>query len=263
MAIISASRRTDIPAFYADWFMKSQQRGYALYSMGNNIKKVSLRKEDTDCIVFWTKDFMPLFDHEQFSSLSIPYYVQWTCNSYGKEIEPAVRAKNDISKDIVTVSKEIGKDKIVWRYDPIFISQKYSVEYHIKSFELLAHRLSGYIHHCVISFVDMYSHAAVKMNGIGREPTLEEINILAKAFSEIASAYGFYIETCAEKFDLVKYGIHHGHCIDNEMISLVTGKSSYLNKDTTQRKLCGCVASIDIGDYNTCKHGCRYCYACK
>lgn len=262
MGILSISRRCDIPAFNSEWFYRSYERGYAIVHERGQLKQVSLKPEDVDCAVFWTKDFAPMMSKVQ--SIEFPFYVQWTVNSYGKDVEPAVRMKNDIVRDVVTLSNIIGKERIVWRYDPIFMSEKYNLLYHIEMFSRLCQRLAGHVRHCVISFVDMYGFICSRMATIGaRVPTKDEIDVISATFSSVAADYGIEIVTCSEVVDLSKYNIKHGHCIDVDICSELAGRNLLAGKDPTQRKACGCCVSQDIGAYNTCKHGCLYCYATK
>lgn len=263
--IISASRRTDIPAFYADWFYNRIKDGYVYVRNPMNIhqiSKISLSPDVVDCIVFWTKNPKPMLTRID-ELKDYKYYFQFTLNSYAKDIEPNVPSKDkDVINTFLQLSKKIGSERIIWRYDPIFISGKYSLDYHIKYFEKLAQILKGNFNKCVISFVDIYKKNIknFKENDI-REPSIEEIHRIAKSFSEISIKYDFKINTCAEEIDLSMYGIGHGKCIDDKLIEQLCGCKLTINKDKNQRDICGCVDSIDIGMYNTCIHKCKYCYA--
>lgn len=262
--IISASRRTDIPAFFSKKFFEDLERGEAQYSnpYTREVKTVSLKKEDVDCFVFWTKNPIPMMlDLHKLDGYA--YYFQFTLNSYGTDIEPNVPNKRDIMVPaMIGLSTRIGKNRIVWRYDPILITDKYTVDYHIKYFEELARRLQGYFHHCVISFVDVYGKNQANFEKLGmRPPTDEEIERIAAAFSAVADKYGFDICTCSEKIDLDKYHMKHGKCIDVDLIEEISGQKLDLKKDKSQRSHCGCAPSVDIGTYNTCTHNCVYCYA--
>lgn len=263
--IISASRRTDIPAFFSDWFYNRIKEGYVLVRNPMNIhqvSKISLSPDVVDCIVFWTKNPQPMICRlDELKDYN--YYYQFTLNSYSKDIEPNVPYKDkEIIQTFRLLSDKIGSNKVIWRYDPIIITEKYSTEYHVKYFEKLVQLLYGKFNKCIISFVDFYKKTArsFKESGI-REPTIEEINFLAKAFSQISKKYGFEINTCAEEIDLSLYGIDHGKCIDDKLIEQLCGCKISVNKDKNQRDVCGCIESIDIGLYNTCMHKCKYCYA--
>ena len=263
--IISASRRTDIPAFYSEWFYNRIKEGYVLVRNPMNIhqvSKISLSPDVVDCIVFWTKNPKPMLDRiDELKDYS--YYFQFTLNSYADDIEPNVPSKNgEIIQTFRQLSDKIGRDRVIWRYDPIMINEKYTVQYHIKYFEKLSQLLNGSFNKCVISFVDFYKKnvRSLKENKIN-EPLNVEINLIAKSFSEISKKYGFEINTCAEEIDLSLYGIDHGKCIDDKLIEQLCGCTVLANKDKNQRDVCGCIESIDIGLYNTCIHKCKYCYA--
>lgn len=258
--VISVSRRTDIPALYSNWFFDRIHEGYCCVRNPYNDKEteISLKPEDVTAFVFWTKNPGPMLD--RISELNdYHYYFQITINSYGKDIEPGVPKKAQIIDSVKTLASKIGPERVIWRYDPIFISEKYSVEYHKKYFEEIATRLKGAFRHCVISIVDIYSASKFQELGI-RTPTEAEKDDLIKHMVEVAKKQGFEIVSCAET-GLEQYGVKPGHCIDADIISELTGQNLDLKKDRNQRKECGCCASKDIGAYNTCVHGCKYCYA--
>ncbi len=191
------------------------------------------------------------------------YYFQFTINSYGRDIEANIPSKNDmIIPTFRTLSDKIGPERVIWRYDPILLTEKYSVDYHIHYFEEIAKRLSGYTEKCIISFVDLYRNTKSNTKDLGLLP-LETTAMyeIAHRMSEIALKYGIKMESCAEKINLDQFGIEHGHCIDCSLFERLLGCRLDLDKDKNQREECGCVASVDIGMYNTCKNGCKYCYA--
>lgn len=263
--IISASRRTDIPAYYSEWFFNCIKEGYAFVRNPMNlqqISKVNLSSDVVDAIVFWTKNPTPMLDRLD-ELKDYKYYFQFTLNSYGKDIEPNVPSKNEvIIPSFINLSKKIGKEKVIWRYDPILLNKKYTMDYHVKYFELLASKLSKYTEKCTISFIDYYKKIDknIKLLNIVI-PTLDQQIELIQRFSQIAKNYGIIIDTCAENSNFDKYNVKHAHCIDKDRIKKICGYSLKLNKDKNQREACGCVESIDIGMYNTCRHECIYCYA--
>ena len=160
------------------------------------------------------------------------------------------------------LSKNLGADRVIWRYDPILLTEKYTVDYHVTYFEEIAKRLSGYTNKCIISFVDMYRNTQGNMKAFGLLPLgTKEMLELAQRLVAIAEKYHIIVESCAEKINLEQFGIAHGHCIDCGLFEKLLGCKLNLDKDKNQREECGCMASIDIGMYNTCRNGCRYCYA--
>lgn len=261
---MSASRRTDIPAYYSEWFFNRLKEGY-LYAQNpinrKQISKVSLSKDVVDCIIFWTKNPAPMLDKLDLLD-GYNYYFQFTLNSYDKKIEVNVPDKNELVKTFKALSDKIGVDKVIWRYDPLFCTHDFDYEYHKKYFQMLAEKLSGYTKRCVISFYDDYRNCGKNLRNIGYyEFKPKEMAYIAKEFVEIAKKYGISIETCAEDIDLDSIGIKHGKCIDDELIEKISGRQIAVAKDSNQRLLCGCVSSIDIGAYDSCPHNCLYCYA--
>lgn len=263
--IISASRRTDIPTYYSEWFMNRIREGYALARNPMNahqVSRISLSPEVVDGIVFWTKNPAPMLDKlPQLKDYM--YYFQFTLNAYEQDVEAGVPLKHKyIVPTFQRLSEMIGPERVVWRYDPILLSDKYTFDYHVKYFELLAKKLASYTQKCTISFLDMYVKTERNMAGLNIQPwTLELQDAMAKSLAEIAHSYGLELETCAEGIELEKYGIKHAHCIDGELFAKLLGCPLKVGKDKNQRKECGCVDSVDIGAYNTCRNGCRYCYA--
>ena len=258
--ILSVSRRTDIPANYADWFINRVHDGY-LYVRNpmypEKVSKITITKD----VIFWSKNPKPMIPY--LDELKVyPYYFQFTITGYGKEVEPGLPEKLELLKTFVELAEKIGKERMVWRYDPIFFTPDYSIEFHKEVFERFAATLEGNTNRCVISFLDLYGHITAKMNALGaRIPIKEEMREITRTFSKIAAAHGMELETCAEKIDLSEEGVRYGHCIDKEFIENPIGYRLTGGKDKGQRTECGCMESIDIGKYNTCFHGCKYCYA--
>ncbi len=264
--IISATRRTDIPSFYGEWFVNRLKEGYLLVQNpynNNRYSKVYLSSCDVDIIVFWTKNPIPFLKYlPLIDSMGYSYYFEFTLTPYGKETERNLPDKELLLDTFVSLSKTLGSHRMVWRYDPIIIDNVYTIDYHAERFSYMANRLKNSIERCVISFVDNYKNVTSR---IGRDPAylmnLQSIEKLAMIFADIAKENGFKIYTCAEKIDLEKYGIMHGACIDKSIIEKILGCSISEIKDKNQRPDCLCLSSIDIGRYNCCGNGCSYCYA--
>lgn len=262
--ILSVSRRTDIPAFYSEWFFNRLKAGFVDVRNPMNVHQVSrvnIRPEVVDCIVFWTKDASRIT--ERLHELAeYHYYFQYTINPYDKQIEEGVPTKSHIIDNFCKLSKVIGANRMVWRYDPILVTKNITIEYHLRYFEELAKRLRGYTNRCVISFVDLYKKTLRNTKEVGiQDLSLEEMHHVAKSIFSIGQRYGISVQSCSEKEDFLPDGIAHGHCIDKELIESIIGYSIDVKKDKNQRQECGCVQSIDIGQYNTCQHLCKYCYA--
>jgi hypothetical protein len=262
--IINASRRTDIPAFYLDWFINRLKEGYALVRNTMNpdyVMRVDLNRENIDCIVFWTKDPTEFLERQSFFE-AYPYYFQVSLTGYDQTLEPFVREKDEIIASIIRLSKSIGKKRVVWRYDPILFTHRFDVAFHIAKFEELCRRLSGYTERCVISFVDMVETKEIVMEDIGYvEVGEDEMSALASRLVQIAAQYGIAVESCSEAVDLDQLGIKHGKCVDDQLMCDSLGVCVEVGKDKHRREMCGCVTSVDIGVYNSCGHDCFYCYA--
>jgi len=264
--IISASRRCDIPAFYSDWFLNRIKQGYVNVKNpfnANQIKTVSLKKEDVDCIVFWTKNVSPIMDKlDILNNMGYIYYFLYTITPYECDIEPYVPCKSEIADSFRMLSEKIGKHRNILRYDPIIINDKYTENYHIETFEKFLIGLKGYTNKCIISFVDIYKKLpkASKMT-IGEEIERSTMQNIAKHFAKTAKENNIEIQTCSEDIDLSGLGIYKKACIDKDFIEQLKGSKLDIKKAASQRKLCSCAQSTDIGVYNCCPHGCIYCYA--
>ena len=259
--IVSVSRRTDIPACYSEWFYNRLDEGFVYVTNPMNAKQVSkvkLNPEDVECFVFWTKDARPMMD-KLYKLDKYNYYFQYTITGYEDDVEKNIHDKKGIIKNFKELSKLLGKERVILRYDPIFLSKKYTIEYHCEAFRKLLKEVGEYTEKCVISFIDMYKKTEKNMAGLEVLPFPDDKKIeIAGKFLEIAKEYGVVIETCAEEINLT--GIEHGHCIDGRLIGKLVGFEikEVLDK---QRKFCGCLKCVDIGQYNTCTHLCAYCYA--
>lgn len=263
--IISASRRTDIPTYYADWFLNRIKAGFVYVRNPVNAHQIShidLSPEVIDGIVFWTKNPIPMLKRLDILQDYI-YYFQFTLNSYGPDVEQNIPSKEKIIiPAFQQLSDLIGPNRVIWRYDPIFLSETYTMDYHIHYFEKLAKRLSHYTKKCTISFLDLYRNTEKNIAKLSpSEFSIEQQDFLAGRIAEIAHSYGLEVDTCAEKIELEKYGIKHAHCIDGQLLETLSGCPLRVKKDKYQRLECGCIESLDIGAYNTCRNGCRYCYA--
>jgi hypothetical protein len=156
----------------------------------------------------------------------------------------------------------VGKERVVWRYDPILLSPAYTLDHHLRRFEQLARLLAGYTEKCVISFLDFYPKISAAVRALGIIPASDEQKRrIAKSLADIAFSHGLAVDACAEAIDLSDIGIGHARCVDDRLLSRISGHPISVGKDRNQRPACGCAASVDIGAYDTCPHGCRYCYA--
>ena len=190
------------------------------------------------------------------------YSFQFTVTPSDRELEKGLPQKESVIETFSQLSDRIGPKRVIWRYDPILFSQGMDVRYHLYGFEAIAKRLASCTQTCVISFVDLYQKTRRNLRATtAREPGADEITRLATGLASIASSYGIRIQSCAERIDLEPMGIRHGRCIDRMLIEELLGGRLNVAKDRNQRPECGCVQSVDIGAYDTCSHGCLYCYA--
>jgi len=263
--ILSVSRRTDIPSYYSEWFFNRIKEGY-LYVRNplnaHQVSKIKITPDVVDCIVFWTKNPKPML--ERLDELKeYPFYFQFTLTCYGKDVEENVPHKKEIMIPVFQeLSEKIGAKRVVWRYDPILFNDTYTKEYHLKAFEQIAGALKGYTEKCVISFVDDYAKISKNMAALNiRQLPKDELIEFARALSCIAKENGMQIASCAETIDLEECGIEHNSCIDKKLVEEIIGCKIKTSKDKNQRKECGCVESMEVGTYNTCLNGCKYCYA--
>ena len=263
--ILSVSRRTDIPNYYSDWFIHRIKEGFLYVRNPMNayqISRIDLSPNVVDCIVFWTKNPEKMIEKLEYLRDYV-YYFQFTLTGYGKDIEPNLPNKREELIPIFKkLSEKIGREKVIWRYDPILISKRYTIDYHLKAFEEIASNLANYTEKVVISFVDFYAKTQRNTRKLSiRQMTNEEMIRLAGEMAQIASKYNLVIETCAEQINLQEVGIQHGSCIDQRLIEKITGCKLIGQKDKNQRENCGCMESVEVGVYNTYLNGCKYCYA--
>jgi DNA repair photolyase len=272
--IISVSRRTDIPAFYSEWFINRIREGFCyvphpIYPQ-RKLQLVNLRPEDVEIIAFWTRDPLPLMRYlPELDKRGYKYYFQYTIVGYPKIIDPKSPPLQKALKTFQNLSDRIGKEKVVWRYDPILFSNLSPYEWHIKQISDIARQLRGKTERLVISFIDPYRKTTRRLSKeTGRDFQLSPETFNPESYKPLAQWIGLEVQrlgmevvTCAERLDLYEYGIAHGKCIDDALISRILGREIVSRKDPGQRKHCGCVVSKDIGVNCTCVFGCKYCYA--
>ena len=260
--IINTGQRTDIPAFYSQWFANRLKAGFVLVRNPYNPKSViryRLTPDVVDLIGFCTKNPAPMLPN---MDLLEPFGQWWyvTITPYGKDIEPNVPDKLYVLESFRQLSKIVGADRTGWRYDPIFISSEWPAERHIKAFEYMARTLEGYTHTAVISFIDLYEKTRKNFPEVQSVPNDEKLR-LGKAFVEIASKYGMTVRPCAEGTALAQFGADCSGCMTVAMYEKALHKNMIVPRFAPARKECACYLGCDIGSYNTCGHLCRYCYA--
>lgn len=265
--IISASRRTDIPAFYSEWFFNRIKEKYVLVPNPYNpkmISRIDLSPTVVDCFVFWTKNPNRMIDKLE-GIKDYNYYFQFTLNPYGEDVEnhlPAVKERIEIFKRL---SDKIGREKVVWRYDPLLTNKKYDTSFHKEAFAWIAYGLQDHTERCMLGFIDHYQHIRGEVSKFDIQPLKqEEIEEMAVSFKQTMDQYpSIEFDTCTRKVDLTYLGIPSGLCVDKKLIEKIIGYPISARKDKNQRDICNCIESIDIGTYESCLNGCIYCYAIK
>jgi len=288
--IISASRSTDIPAFFSKWFFNRLNKGYVTWKNPFNQKEQYISFNETKIIVFWSKNPKPIIPHlKELDKKGIKYYFQFTLNDYEQEnLEPNVSKLENRMKTFQELSNLIGKEKVIWRFDPLILSDFITIDKLLQKIENIGNQIYNYTEKLVFSFADINVYKKVqnnlyKQDTSFREFSQDEIIDFAKKLQKLNKKWNLILATCTEKVELEKFDIIHNKCIDDELIYKI-GKTDkkildwlgmgntaslfgdeYLPniklKDKGQRKECGCIVSKDIGMYNTCNHLCTYCYA--
>jgi len=264
--IVSASRRTDIPAFYSEWLESRLKEEYVLVRNPFNphhVSSVSLRPSDLECIVFWTKNPKSMLPRlKTVDLLSVPYYFLFTVTAYGEPLERNIPSLEETIDTFRRLSRIIGSVRTIWRYDPVIFTNETDAPYHRERFENLCIRLENFTDRCIVSFLDMYKKCRKNLKELDiSTPSVEKMVDIVGYFRMIADKHGISVQSCAEEADLSPSGVKNGKCIDDELISEITGLRVSIGKDPNQRKRCLCAESVDIGSYDTCTGGCQYCYA--
>jgi len=272
--IISASRRTDIPAFYSQWFINRIRSGFCNVPNPFNarqVSKIDLNANSVDAFVFWTRYARPLMPFlKELDTRTFNYYFLYTITGYGQPIE---RYNPPVTKSITcfkNLSKQMGPKRIIWRYDPVILSSYHNIDYHINKFRQIASCLKNYTSKCIISILELYKKTTRRLSFLQNQGIILDTETktdpltrkLLIELNKIAKENKIAVFSCAQEVDYSDIGILPGRCIDNELLSQLFPGTDFENKkDTGQRKNCGCVKSRDIGMNNSCLFGCRYCYA--
>jgi hypothetical protein len=266
--IVSASRRCDIPAFAGDWFMGALRAGqvevaHPFHSRPG--RRVSLRREDVDAFVFWSRDPRPFLRHlPKIDRLGYPYYFLITATGYPRQLEPCTPRIDDALDFFKELAGRIGRNRIIWRYDPVIFTGQTPFAFHVNNFSELARILSPCTFRVIVSFFDPYPKVLRRLRKamIDVETatgTPEQQTDLLQSFATSAVASGLEIQSCAEAASGA--GVRPGKCVDEGLLHELFGLNLACKKDPGQRKLCLCQQSVDIGSYGSCRHGCLYCYA--
>jgi hypothetical protein len=266
--IISASRRTDLPAFYSTWFMQRIQEGYFVRVNPFNARQqgiISLQPRVVEAFIFWSKNPAPLIPSlVELDERGYSYYFQFTLNSYPDILEPRLPPLKERLEVFKRLSQQIGAKRVLWRYDPIIFSDLTPTDYHLSVFKKIAMELAGFTEKCTISFLDNYQKVTNRFRKLRiqtNQLSMEEIYSFCRNLQGICENKGIQVATCGETLSLIGLGIIPGKCIDADLISAISGKTISIGKDPHQRATCQCTLSVDMGMYNSCSFACAYCYA--
>ncbi len=261
--ILNTGARTDTVQYFSDWLLKRFEAGVVYVRnplFPNNITRYELSPDKIDAVLFCSKNYAPILP--RLSEITERYrtYFHYTITAYGKDIEPGVPEIEESMRTLKKLSSIVGKGRVSWRYDPVLLTEKYTIQSHLKTFEMMAKELAPYIDRCIFSFVEVYKKLRTNM------PELREISDgdkekLAEGLGKIACRYGIHLQTCGTNGDYSRYGIHSSGCATLEMLGKANGCEFRELKHNGMRNGCHCIESRDIGEYDTCLNGCKYCYA--
>ena len=259
--IINTGSRTDIPAFFSEWLFNRVEEGFVCTRnpYNDDIYKYPLDSKIIDCLCFCTKNPKPMLkDLDKLNDFNQFWFV--TITPYGRDIERNVPSFKRVIKSFKELSETLGVNKVSWRYDPIFITEKYSLDFHIDKFEEMASELHTYTDDCTISFIDLYQKVLRNFPEV-REVIRQEQLIIGENFAGIADDYDIQMKTCVEGTLLDRFGFDSSGCMTQNVIEKAIGNNLKIPKGKYRIRECDCIFGRDIGAYNTCMHGCKYCYA--
>jgi hypothetical protein len=261
--IINTGGRTDTVQYYTHWLLKRFEEGYVISRnplFSNKVTRYELTPDKVDCVVFCSKDYAPILPHIEEITGRFHTYFYYTITAYGKDIEPGVPSIQKSIDTLMKLSEIVGKKRVAWRYDPVLLTEDYTIKHHLETFESIASRLSGYVDRCMFSFVEMYKKLKTNMPEL-IPMSEEDMDKLAIGFGKLAAKYKIPIQTCGISGDYIHYGIQPSGCMTLDMIGQANDIQFRNLKHRGMRKGCHCIESRDIGAYDTCLNGCKYCYA--
>ena len=263
--IINTGGRTDTVQYYSEWLLNRFSEGYVLSRnplFPNKVTRYELTPDKVDCVVFCSKNYKPILSRLHEITDKFNTYFHYTITAYGKDIEPGVPSIDESMETRIELSKQVGKQRVAWRYDPVLLTEKYTVETHLQTFEHMSKTLTPYIDRCIFSFVEMYRKLEINMPEL-LPLSAEDMEALAQGLGSIAEKYGIHIQTCGTNGDFTRYGIQSSGCMTLDILGGANGIVFKDRKHKGTRHGCHCIESRDIGAYDTCMNGCKYCYANK
>ncbi|HJC63899.1 MAG TPA: DUF1848 domain-containing protein [Candidatus Blautia merdavium] len=263
--ILNTGGRTDTVQYYTDWLLQRFSEGYVLTRnpmFPSKVIRYELTPDKVDCVVFCSKNYKPILPRLHEITDRFHTYFHYTITAYGRDIEPGVPSVEESMETLKALSRLVGKQRIAWRYDPVLLTKEYTIGRHLETFERMAGELAPYIDRCIFSFVEMYKKLEVNMPEL-IPLSCQDMESLAQGLGSIARKYGISIQTCGTNGDYTRYGIHASGCMTLDILGKANGITFRSRKHKGTRQGCHCIESRDIGAYDTCLNGCKYCYANK
>ena len=263
--IINTGGRTDTVQYYTQWLLRRFEEGYVLVRnplFPNKVNRYELTPDKVDCVVFCSKNYKPILSRLHEITGRFNTYFHYTITAYGKDIEPGVPDIEESMETLIKLSGLVGKQRIAWRYDPVLLTKEYTIGRHLETFERMAGKLAPHIDHCIFSFVEMYKKLEANMPELVLL-SVQDMDVLARGLGFTAKKYGISIQTCGTNGDFTRYGIKASGCMTLDILGRANGIVFRDRKHKGMRQGCHCIESRDIGAYDTCMNGCKYCYANK
>ena len=263
--IINTGGRTDTVQYYTDWLLTRFKEGYVLSRnplFPNKVTRYELTPDRVDTVVFCSKNYKPILPRLSEITDKFNTYFHYTITAYGKDIEPGVPSIEKSMQTLIKLSEQVGAQRVAWRYDPVLLTKDYTIERHFEKFERMSKTLAPHIDRCIFSFVEMYKKLQANMPEIIMM-SVEDMDILAQGLGKIAAKYGMTIQTCGTNGDFTRYGIQQSGCMTLDILGNANGITFRNLKHKGMRQGCHCIETRDIGAYDTCMNGCKYCYANK
>lgn len=261
--IINTGGRTDTVQYYTDWLMRRFEEGYALTRnplFPTKVNRYELDPKVVDCVVFCSKNYQPILPRLHEITDRFNTYFHYTITAYGRDIEPGVPPIDESMATLIELSQLVGRQRVSWRYDPVLLTRDYTIQRHLETFDRMARVLAPHIDRCVFSFVEMYKKLRFNMPEL-IPLSVEDMDELARGLGSIAATYGMRIQTCGTNGDFSRYGIQSSGCMTLDILGEANGVAFKNRKHKGMRQGCHCIESRDIGAYDTCLNGCKYCYA--
>ncbi len=263
--ILNTGTRTDTVQYFSRWLLKRFEEGYVLSRnplYPESVTRYELKPEKLDCVIFCSKNYSPILSRINEITDRFNTYFHYTITAYGRDVEPGVPDIPESIETLKALSRLVGRERLAWRYDPVLLTSKYTVEVHLATFEYMAEKLSPFVDRCIFSFVEMYKKLEYNMPEI-IQLTIDDKLRLAEGMGGIARKHGLILQTCASERDYSSYGIRESGCVTLDILGRANGIEFRDMKHIGSRPGCKCVETRGIGDYDTCPNGCKYCYANK